>query len=100
MGNYKANSNWSDVNELKCLQILKQLIEANFPRGLQKQLCRKLSSTTNLKWNSISAKVSNYKSIAGLNSPSNASNNTKYFYELFGNYSSQQLEAVINGYAS
>ena len=93
--NYKDTSDWNDINELRCLLILKKLIDENFPRNRQMQLCREVSNLSNLTTGSISAKVSNYKSLAGINNKSNFSNNSKIIYEKYKQYSISELEKVI-----
>ncbi len=57
--NYKDNSDWNDINELRCLLILKELIDENFYRKRQIELSREMASKCNLKIGSIIAKVSN-----------------------------------------
>ena len=74
------NSNRITINELRCLVILKKLISENFPRNRQMELCREVARKSNLSSGSISAKVSNFKSLAGINNKSNASNNSKIIY--------------------
>lgn len=93
--NYKVESNWNDLNELRCLVILKKLILEGFPRNRQIDLCRELAKKCNLKVGSISAKVSNYKSLAGINNKSNASNNSEFIYNNYNKYSIIELEKII-----
>lgn len=93
--NYKDTSDWNDINELRCLLILKKLIDENFPRNRQMQLCREVANISNLTSGSISAKVSNYKSLAGINNKSNVSNNSKIIYKKYKQYSISELEKVI-----
>ena len=57
--NYKNDSNWNDINELRCLVILKKLIAENFPRNRQIELCKEVERKCNLTSGSLSAKVSN-----------------------------------------
>lgn len=92
---YKGNSNWNDKNEIKCLIIFKQLEQAGFPRGMQAELSKKLAKSTGLKYGSISAKISNYKSVFGVNNHSNASSNTSYFVRKYGNLSIEELQKLI-----
>lgn len=91
-------SNWNEKNELECLLIFKQLEADNFPRGKQMALCRELSKKTNLKATNISAKICNYKSVAGINNSSNASQNTIRIYQGYRNLSIQELEELIKEY--
>ena len=93
--NYKDTSDWNDINELRCLLILKKLIDENFPRNRQMELCREVAKINNLTSGSISAKVSNYKSLAGINNKSNFSNNSIIIYEKCKQYSISELEKVI-----
>jgi hypothetical protein len=93
--NYKDTSDWNDINELRCLLILKKLIDENFPRNRQMQLCREVTIISNLTSGSISAKVSNYKSLAGINNKSNVSNSSKIIYEKHKQYSISELDKVI-----
>jgi hypothetical protein len=94
--NYKDSSDWNDINELRCLVILKKLISENFPRKRQMELCREMTSKCNLTSGSISAKVSNYKSLAGFNNKSNASNNSKVIYKKYNQYSAVEIEKMIS----
>ncbi len=93
--NYKDTSDWNDLNEIRCLLILKILIKENFPRKRQMQLCNEIAMKSNLSSGSLSAKVSNYKSLAGINNESNASKNSKIIYEKYMQYSIPELEKVI-----
>lgn len=93
---YRRGSDWSDRTEIACLAIFKKLEEKGFPRGLQIDLCRTLSKKTNLSVGSISAKVCNYKSVAGVNSESNASHNTVSIYNQFAHLSSYEIEKAMN----
>ncbi|TOG78705.1 hypothetical protein CGI95_24080, partial [Vibrio parahaemolyticus] len=71
---FNDNSEWSLENELRCFVIFKTLESYNpAPRGLQSELCRGLESSTNLSFNTIYAKVGNYKSVSGLIGDSHAS---------------------------
>jgi hypothetical protein len=94
--NYKDTSDWNDINELRCLVILKKLISENFPRNRQMELCREVARKSNLSSGSISAKVSNFKSLAGINNKSNASNNSKIIYKKYHQYSVVDLEKLIS----
>jgi len=93
--NYKDSSDWNDVNELRCLVILKKLTLENFPRKRQMELCKEVASKCNLTSGSISAKVSNYKSLAGINNASNYSTNSKLIYEKYNKLSIIELEKLI-----
>ena len=64
---YKESSLWNEKNEIRCLIIMKQLQAEGFPRGRQMELCREMSKITGLDAANISAKVGNYKSVAGIN---------------------------------
>ncbi len=86
---------WDDKKELLCLLIFKQLQVENFPRGKQIKLCEEMAKTTNLSAGSISAKVCNYKSLAGINNSSNASKNTIRLYDQFKDFSVHKLEELI-----
>lgn len=92
---YKDSSLWDERNEIRCLIILKRLLAEGFPRGRQMELCREMSSLTGLEPGNISAKVGNYKSVAGINKASNASVNTKLVFERYGNFSVEELEALL-----
>ncbi len=92
---YRKNSEWNKQNEIRCLIIFKNLKDENFPRGKQIEYCQNMSKLTNLAANNISAKVGNYKSVAGINKPSNASQNTKKIYEKYKNFTIKELEDLI-----
>jgi len=94
--NYKNGSLWNDENELRCLIIFKKLQAENFPRGKQMEYCREMSKITKLEPGNISAKVGNYKSVAGVNNHSNASINTIKFYEKYSSLSIQEIENILN----
>ena len=93
--NYRNDSLWNDKNELRCLLIFKKLQAEGFPRGKQIEYCRELSKNTKLDSGSLSAKVCNYKSVAGVNNASNASIKTKELYKNFGHLSVHDLEKKI-----
>ncbi len=59
------------------------------------EYCREMSRRTNLDAGNISAKVSNYKSVAGINNASNASVNTVELYNKYGYLSIQELEKLV-----
>ena len=92
---YSETSHWNENNEIKCLIIFKKLEAENFPRGKQMDLCREIKKETNLDPGNLSAKVSNYKSVAGINKPSNASTNTIELYNKYKNFSIQELESLL-----
>ena len=92
---YKNNSLWNDENELRCLIIFKKLQAENFPRGKQMEYCREMSKITKLDPGNISAKVGNYKSVAGINNHSNASTNTIKFYKEYGRLSINEIESIL-----
>lgn len=92
---YRENSSWNENNEILCLIIFKRLQEANFPRGKQMEYCREMSHVTNLDAGNISAKVSNYKSVAGINNASNASVNTVRLFKQYGHLTIQELKRII-----
>lgn len=59
------------------------------------EYCKEMSSITALDEGSISAKVSNYKSVAGINNISNASKNTIKLYQKYNSLSIQEIEKLI-----
>jgi len=93
--NYRIGSNWNDVNELRALAIFKMLKEQGFPRGEQMSCCKAISNITGLSSGSLSAKVCNYKSVAGINRHSNASLKTKEIYEKYGHLKAGDIEKLI-----
>jgi hypothetical protein len=93
---YRATSQWNDENEIRCLVIFKKLEAEDYPRGKQMEYCREMSRVTNLDPGNISAKVCNYKSVAGVNNASNASVNTVELYRKYGHFSIKKLESLIN----
>jgi len=88
-------SNWNNKTEIQCLIIFKKLEEKGFPHGKQKEYCRAVSKETKISVGSLSAKVSNYKSVAGINSKSNASINTVNIYKKYNNLSINKLQKII-----
>ena len=54
-----------------------------------------MASVCNLSSGSISAKVSNFKSLEGVNNNSNASNNSKIIYKKYNQLSVDELEKMI-----
>lgn len=92
---YRKTSHWNETNEIRCLIILKKLQADNFPRGKQMEYCRAMSMVTKLDPANISAKVGNYKSVAGVNKPSNASTNTIGLYQKYEHLSIDELEKRV-----
>jgi hypothetical protein len=93
---YRDDSEWNEKNELKCLFIFKKLEAEKFPRGKQMEYCREMERSTNLDAGNISAKVSNYKSVANINNASNASENTKEIYKKYNHLSLREIQDLIN----
>lgn len=93
---YSYQSNWSDKAEIACLIALKILIDEGFPRGMQSELSDEISSKYQLDKGSVSAKISNYKSLDGVNKASNASENSKRIYNQYSKQSISELEKLIN----
>jgi hypothetical protein len=94
---YNESSEWNEKNEMQCLVIFKKLECENFARGKQVEYCQKMAAITKLDVGNISAKISNYKSVAGVNKPSNASKNTKQIYQKYGHLSIAEIESLIVG---
>ncbi len=59
------------------------------------EFCREIEKEINLDAGNISAKVSNYKSVAGINNSSNASRDTKENYSKYKDYSMKEIEELI-----
>lgn len=97
---HKPSSGWNDKNELRCLVILKKLQAEKFPYGRQAQLCREMAGLRDVKLSqeTISARVGNFKSVAGINNPSKHSEDTERIYEKYKDRSIEELERVIAGY--
>ena len=93
---YRKDSNWNEDNEIRCLIIFKELEAEKFPRGKQMDYCRKLAKIVNLDPGNLSAKVSNYKSVAGVNNSSHYSTNTEEIYNKYGQLSVSELKTLIN----
>ena len=91
---YRDASHWDEKKEILCLIIFKKLQAENFPRGKQMDYCREISKATKLSPGNLSAKVSNYKSVAGINKASNASVNTIEIYKKYGHLSIQKLQNI------
>ncbi|EPZ7321333.1 hypothetical protein ACXR5E_004012 [Vibrio mimicus] len=98
MFSFKSDSGWNFETELRCLIIYKILEDLEFPRGLQSELCSVLSESSGLKFESVKAKVGNYKSEFGITNPSNSSEATKYLVKNFGHMSRHELDALLTGY--
>ena len=92
---FRENSAWNELNELRSLVIFKKLELSGFPRNKQMELCKAMALKTNLDAGNISAKVSNYKSVAGINKPSNASVNTKEIYKRYSSFSLTEVETLV-----
>jgi hypothetical protein len=95
MSGYRYNSEWNDENELRCLIIFKRLEEKKFPRGMQIEFCREMSRVTKLDVGNISAKVCNYKSVAGVNNESNASTKTIEIYRRYRKLSIPEIQKIF-----
>ena len=96
MTNYRKDSEWNNEMELRCLLIFKTLEAERFPRGRQLELCRELSRRSSLDAENLSAKVSNYKSVAGVNKHSNASENTISMFKKYGKLSISEIDALAD----
>lgn len=94
---YRANSLWNDKTELMAFLIFKKLKSDNSPYGKCAEYCRKMAKETGLKVGSISAKVSNYKSVAGINNKSNASKNTRLLFSEYNHLTAKELSRMIDG---
>ncbi|WP_375748398.1 hypothetical protein [Vibrio sp. HN007] len=92
---YRETSLWNELNELRCLLAFKKLEKLGFPRGKQSEFAREISRKSGLEVGNISAKICNYKSVAGVNNTSNASVNTKQLYSRYGDRSIAELEGLI-----
>ena len=91
---YREKSLWNDKNEIRCLLILKKLQVEGFPRAKQKEYWLEMAKVTNLTAGSISAKICNYKSLFGINNPSNCSTNTIKIYNSYKDYSIESLKNI------
>lgn len=92
---YRETSLWNELNELRCLLAFKKLEHLGFPRGKQSEFSCDISQNSGLEVGNISAKICNYKSVAGVNNESNASVNTKQLYSQYGHKSITELEELI-----
>lgn len=94
---FKESSGWNEKTELEAYRIFRILLEKNFPRGMQSKLCEEMSKNVEkLDKGNISAKVSNYKSEAGINKRSNSSNETKTNYLKYKEYTIEKIEKIIS----
>ena len=96
MGNYSSNAQWNDKAELACLIIFKKLENEGFPRGKRADLIRQARKIHgNLpEENSMSAKISNFMSVAEVNKHSKASSNTRNIYKKYKNHTVAELEKI------
>lgn len=92
---FQPGSEWNEENEIRCLIIFKKLEAEGFPRGRQMELAREMARTSNLDATNISAKVTNFKSEAGVNRPSNSSSNTRETYRQYGAMTIEELERLL-----
>ena len=93
---YKTNSLWNEKNELLSFLIFKRLETEKFPRGKQAEYCREMMRRTGLEVGNISAKVSNFKSVAGYNNSSNASTNTRRIFKKYNHLTINELSKIIS----
>ena len=93
---YRTGSLWNDLNEIRCYLAFRKLERNGFPRGQQAEFCHALSALTGLSSGNLSAKICNYKSVAGDNNESNASANTEYFANEYSRLSIAQIESIIS----
>jgi len=96
--NFNESSNWNERNELRCLLIFKKLELENFPRGKQTAYCKEIVIRSGLDEGNLSAKVSDFKSVAGINKPSHNSSNTINAYKKYNHFSIKKLEEIINNF--
>ncbi len=92
---YRDTSLWNDLNELRCLEAFKKLESEGFPRGKQSEYAREISLKSGLEVGNISAKICNYKSVAGINNESHASVNTRDFYNKYKSYSISEIHELV-----
>lgn len=93
---YREKSLWNDLNELRCLEAFKMLESEGFPWGKQIDYARKISRKSGLSVGNVSAKICNYKSVAGINNDSHASSNTKYFFTKYQRHTARDISNLIN----
>lgn len=91
--NYR--SDWNDKIEMCCLLVFKLLQSSNL--ASQSDMLKKLENNIkeNISLRSLRAKVGNYKSVARVNKPSNASKNTKRIYQKYDTYAIEALKNEI-----
>lgn len=98
-GKYREDSGWNDLNEMRCLLILKKLEAENFPQGKQEKLCREMSKREdiNLNYDTINMKVGNYRALSpsGKKGLSGYSKNTERIYKKYKDTSIKELEKII-----
>jgi hypothetical protein len=98
MFNFNKNSGWSFELELECFIIYKLLEVENFPRGKHSELCEQLAKSTIVSFDSIKAKVGNFKSELGVNNPSHSSEATVFIASTFGKMTLNEAKALLTGY--
>ena len=89
-------SEWNDENEIRCMIIFRKLANEGYPAGKQMEYSQEMAKITNLTAGSISAKISNYKSVAKINNASNASKNTIRIYTKYKDFSIEKLENLLD----
>ncbi|CED57153.1 putative uncharacterized protein [Aliivibrio wodanis] len=92
---YRNSSLWNELNELRCLLAFKRLSFLGFPYGKQSEYAQEISVKSGLSVGNISAKICNYKSVAGVNKDSNASKNTIDLFHKYEKFSIEQVEKAI-----
>ena len=97
---FRANSEWNELNEIRSFIIFKKLETDCFPRNKQMEYCKCMAAITNLDAGNISAKVSNYKSVAGINKASHASRNTVETFKKYKNSTVPELEILVSKMAT
>ncbi len=91
---YRKGSLWSDENEIRCLALMKSLQEEGFPLGKQAEYSREFADASGLRWQSINAKIGNFKSLAGLSGDSHWSTNSERVWNQYGHLSAAELDAL------
>ena len=92
---FRQGSLWNEQNEIRCLVVMKQLVDEGLPRGRQADYCRELAKVTGLPVHSLSAKVGNFKSLAGLTGPSNWSQNSEAAWKAYGHLSTAEIRRLL-----
>lgn len=97
---YKKTSHWNDINEMRCLLILKNLEKAETSTQISiTKLCKEMTHIKNigLKYGTIHMKVQNYiyLSTNGKKGLSNYSTNTERIYKKYKNTSIRELKRII-----